>query len=219
MEFHQTDWLGRWNNFESYLTSTDPHMQAAWRDAEGVAAALPMFKNGAKAFWQMACVTTSIGNPRTLGGWEITPAGSDKLCIEWLADDGAPLGRAIYHLDRVLERGLEGKENALFMAENVAADWPFRCLLAMEPMPHRTAGWWAVEPPAFPVRQRPRAPVRPRNKHPAQSHMVRHHVRRRWNAAGAVQHRPRPAPPAPVGRAAGEIKKCYPMGKSDSIFL
>lgn len=126
MEFHQTDWLGRWNNFESYLTSTDPHMQAAWRDAEGVAAALPMFKNGAKAFWQMACVTTSIGNPRTLGGWEITPAGSDKLCIEWLADDGAPLGRAIYHLDRVLERGLEGKENALFMAENVAADWPFR---------------------------------------------------------------------------------------------
>ena len=84
MEFHQTDWLGRWNNFESYLTSTDPHMQAAWRDAEGVAAALPMFKNGAKAFWQMACVTTSIGNPRTLGGWEITPAGSDKLCIEWL---------------------------------------------------------------------------------------------------------------------------------------
>ena len=87
MEFHQTDWLGRWNNFESYLTSTDPHMQVAWRDAEGVAAALPMFKNGAKAFWQMACVTTSIGNPRTLGGWEITPAGSDKLCIEWLADD------------------------------------------------------------------------------------------------------------------------------------
>lgn len=139
MEFHQTDWLGRWNNFESYLTSTDPHMQATWRDAEGVAAALPMFKNGAKAFWQMACVTTSIGNPRTLGGWEITPAGSDKLCIEWLADDGAPLGRAIYHLDRVLERGLEGKENALFMAENVAADGPFRCLLAMEPMPHRTA--------------------------------------------------------------------------------
>lgn len=54
MEFHQTDWLGRWHNFESYLTSTDPYMQAAWRDAEGVAAALPMFKNGAKAFWQMA---------------------------------------------------------------------------------------------------------------------------------------------------------------------
>ena len=112
MEFHQTDWLGRWNNFESYLTSTDPHMQAAWRDAEGVAAALPMFKNGAKAFWQMACVTTSIGNPRTLGGWEITPAGSDKLCIEWLADDGAPLGRAIYHW------------NAVWKARKTRFSWP-----------------------------------------------------------------------------------------------
>ena len=34
MEFHQTDWLGRWHNFESYLTSTDPYMQAAWRAAD-----------------------------------------------------------------------------------------------------------------------------------------------------------------------------------------
>ena len=38
-----------------------------------------------------------------------------------------------------MERGLEGKENALFAAEDVPADWPFRCLLAMEPMPPRTA--------------------------------------------------------------------------------
>ena len=38
-----------------------------------------------------------------------------------------------------MPRGLEGKENALFVAENVPADWPFRCLLAMEPMPPRTA--------------------------------------------------------------------------------
>ncbi len=139
MTYTQTDWLGRWQNFESYLTSTEPHMLAAWQDAEGVAAALPMFKNGAKAFWQMACVSTSIGNPRTLGGWNITPADGGKLCIEWLAADGEPLGKAVYHLDSVLERGLESKENALFVAEDVPADWPFRCLLAMEPMPPRTA--------------------------------------------------------------------------------
>ena len=68
MIYNQSDWLGRWQNFESYLTSTDPHMLQAWQDAEAAAAALPMFKNGAKAFWQMACVSTSIGNPRTLGG-------------------------------------------------------------------------------------------------------------------------------------------------------
>ncbi|MEE0412799.1 MAG: hypothetical protein UD273_08120 [Gemmiger sp.] len=83
MEFHQTNWLGRWNNFESYLTSTDPHMQAAWRDAEGVAAALPMFKNGAKAFWQMACVTTSIGNPRTLGGRSPPRAAISSASSGW----------------------------------------------------------------------------------------------------------------------------------------
>ena len=139
MNYHQSDWLGRWQNFESYITSTDPHMQRAWQDAEAVAAALPMFKSGAKAFWQTACVTTSIGNPRTLGGWVITPADGDKLCIEWLADNGESLGKAVYRMDRVLERGLEGKENALFVAEDVPADWPFRCLLAMEPMPPRAA--------------------------------------------------------------------------------
>lgn len=60
-------------------------------------------------------------------------------CIAWTDADGNPLGRAVYHLDHVLERGLEGKENALFVAEDVPADWPFRCLLAMEPMPPRAA--------------------------------------------------------------------------------
>lgn len=139
MIYNQSDWLGRWQNFESYLTSTDPHMLQAWQDAEATAAALPMFRHGAKAFWQMACVSTSIGNPHTLGGWNITPADGEKLCIEWLAEDGTQLGQAVYHLDSILPRGLEGKENALFVAENVPADWPFRCLLAMEPMPPRTA--------------------------------------------------------------------------------
>lgn len=135
MEFHPNDWLGRWQNFESYITSTDPYLQLAWQEAEAAAAALPMFKSGAKQFWQMACVTTSIGNPHTLGGWTITPADGGKLCIAWTDADGNTLGRAVYHLDHVLERGLEGKENALFVAEDVPADWPFRCLLAMEPMP------------------------------------------------------------------------------------
>ena len=88
-------------------------MQLAWQEAEDAAAALPMFKSGAKQFWQMACVTTSIGNPHTLGGWTITPADGGKLCIAWTDADGNTLGRAIYHLDHVLERGLEGKENAL----------------------------------------------------------------------------------------------------------
>lgn len=161
MEFHPNDWLGRWQNFENYITSTDPYLQLAWQEAEAAAAALPMFKSGAKQFWQTACVTTSIGNPHTLGGWTITPADGGKLCIAWTDADGNTLGRAVYHLDHVLKRGLEGKENALFVAEDVPADWPFRCLLAMEPMPPRAArlAGRAFKPPAFPVRQRSRALV------------------------------------------------------------
>lgn len=34
MEFHPNDWLGRWQNFESYITSTDPYLQLAWQEAE-----------------------------------------------------------------------------------------------------------------------------------------------------------------------------------------
>ena len=107
MEFHPNDWLGRWQNFENYITSTDPYLQLAWQEAEAAAAALPMFKSGAKQFWQTACVTTSIGNQHTLGGWTITPADGGKLCIAWTDADGNTLGRAVYHLDHVLKRGLE----------------------------------------------------------------------------------------------------------------
>lgn len=139
MNYHSSDWLGRWQNFESYINSTDLYLNKAWQDAEAVAAQMPMFRGGAQKFWQMACVTTSPENPHTLGGWNITSAGEEKLCIEWLAADDTSLGKAVYHLETVLEKGLEGKENALFVAEDAAENWPFRCLLAMEPMPSRSA--------------------------------------------------------------------------------
>lgn len=141
MEYHINDWLGRWQNFESYLTSTEPALVQAWQEAEKAVAAMkmPMFRDGAKAFWQKACVTTSPENPCPLGGWNITPAEGEKLCIEWTAVSRKPLGKAVYHLEKILPKGLEGKENLLFVAEDVPQDWPFRCLLAMEPMPPRTA--------------------------------------------------------------------------------
>ena len=141
MEYHANDWLGRWQNFESYITGTEPALVRAWQEAEQAAAAMrmPMFRDGVKTFWQKACVTTSPENPHSLGGWNIAPAEEGKLCIEWLGADGNRLGRAVYHLETILPRGLEGKENVLFAAEDVPETWPFRCLLAMEPMPSRTA--------------------------------------------------------------------------------
>ena len=54
MEYHANDWLGRWQNFEAYLTSSDPYLTRAWQDAETAAAAMPMFCGGVKVFWQRA---------------------------------------------------------------------------------------------------------------------------------------------------------------------
>lgn len=78
----------------------------------------------------------NAGESACAGGWNITAADA-ALCIEWLAEDGTSLGSSIYHLNSVLEKGLEGRENFLFVAEDAAPDWAFRCLLAMEPMPQR----------------------------------------------------------------------------------
>ena len=46
MNYQQKDWLGSWQNFESYLVSTAPAMQACWTQAEEAAKALPMFQAG-----------------------------------------------------------------------------------------------------------------------------------------------------------------------------
>ena len=80
MEYHANDWLGRWQNFEAYLTSSDPYLTRAWQDAETAAAAMPMFCGGVKAFWQRACVTTSSENPHTLGGWRSEERRVGKEC-------------------------------------------------------------------------------------------------------------------------------------------
>lgn len=138
MEYEQTEWLGRWQSFETYLNSTEPAMLRAWAEAEQAAQAMPMFKGGVKNFWAAACTTATKANPAGVGGWNITPVGQD-LQIEWLAADGSALGKAVYRLDSVLPKGLEGKPNALFVAQDAAADWPLRCLLAMQPMPERGA--------------------------------------------------------------------------------
>lgn len=139
MKYQSFDWLGQWKNFESYINSADPYLEKAWQDAEAAAGKMPMFQGGAKKFWQKVCVTATPENSHVLGGWNITAAAESPaaLRIEWLAEDGTSLGSGVYHLDSILEKGLEGRENFLFVAEDAAPDWAFRCLLAMEPMPQR----------------------------------------------------------------------------------
>ena len=77
MNYQQKDWLGSWQNFESYLVSTAPAMQACWTQAEEAAKALLMFQAGVKTFWQRACGTALAGP--VLGGWQIEAANAQDL--------------------------------------------------------------------------------------------------------------------------------------------
>lgn len=137
MEFDRNEWLGCWVNFESYIFSEEPAMVQCWQDAEGVAKMMPMFKNGAKAFWEMACDTVTKSNPVRLAGWHIEADG-DGMQIEWIGVNGEALGKASYMLSAIISKGLEAKENFLFEALDVPEGWPFRFLLAMAPMPSRS---------------------------------------------------------------------------------
>lgn len=151
MNYEQKDWLGSWQNFESYLVSTAPAMQACWTQAEEAAKALPMFQAGVKTFWQRACGTALAGP--VLGGWQIEAANAQDLRITWLDAAGQPLDSAVYHFTGALEKGLEGKVCAKF--ETAGALQPPAVPLpaghAAAAGAHRPCPWRLAEPPAFPV--------------------------------------------------------------------
>ena len=140
MKFNVHEWIGNWDNFESYIYSESEPMKICWAEAEEAVKAIPspMFKNGAKGFWQTACSTVTAKNPVRLGGWKITEA-ENGMHIVWLDETGNSLGEADYAVSDILPKGLEGKENFLFEAADAPDGFPFRCLLAMEPMPERAA--------------------------------------------------------------------------------
>ncbi len=138
MEFNKNEWLGNWANFESYIYSEEPALVQCWSEAEEIAKTMPMFKNGAKAFWQMACNTISEENTVRLGGWNIEET-NEGMSIEWLDVNGLSLGKQNYILSTIIPKGLEAKENFLFEAVDAPKGWAFRYLLAMPPMPERNA--------------------------------------------------------------------------------
>ncbi len=138
MIFDKEEWLGSWVNFESYIYSAEAAMKQCWAEAEELAQTMPMFKNGAKAFWRMACNTINAENTVRLGGWQID-ATEKGMSIEWFAENGSSLGKHNYILSTIIPKGLEAKENLLFEAIDAPEGWPFRYLLAMAPMPERSA--------------------------------------------------------------------------------
>lgn len=138
MEFNKNEWIGNWINFESYIYSQEPAMKQCWADAEKIAVKMPMFKNGAKAFWQMACNTINETTGLRLGGWHID-ATEDGMAIEWYDENQKSLGKYNYVLSTIVPKGLEAKENFLFEATDAPETFAFRYLLAMAPMPERSA--------------------------------------------------------------------------------
>lgn len=138
MELIQNEWIGAWINFESYIYSDNPYMIRCWEEAEQVAKNIPMFKGSAKSFWAMACNTINEENAIRLSGWKIRKSG-EGLEIQWIGENSESLGKQHYELKEIVSKGLEAKENFLFEAVDAPQGWPFRYLLAMAPMPERSA--------------------------------------------------------------------------------
>ena len=142
MKFRAEDWLGSWINFESMIDSREPAMQQAWEEAEAMVSKIPplakMFGGSAKAFWKKTCATVTAENPVTLEGCLVEQEGSG-LYAEWFGADKKSLGRYRYEVQSVLDKGLEGKPNYVFYAPDAPEDWPFRYVIAMEPLPERSA--------------------------------------------------------------------------------
>lgn len=142
MEFVVKEWLGVWDNFEGYIDSKDSYMQMVWDEVviacESNPALKKMFPHGAKKFWEQACNTITEENLVRLGGWSIEEK-DQGLQIAWLDESGKEIGCYEYELDQIVEKGLEGKQNLLFIAKNAPETCAFRYLLAMEPMPERFA--------------------------------------------------------------------------------
>ena len=65
--------------------SEESAMVRCWEEAESAARMMPMFRNCAKAFWQMACDTVTDESPIRLGGWHIESDG-EGMQIEWIGE-------------------------------------------------------------------------------------------------------------------------------------
>lgn len=127
-------WEGKWENFEFYIQSKDPHLIKSWEEAETITSTIPMFSSGVKNFWEKACTTATDENPSVIGGWNIRTVNKNELSIEWYKEDGSIQYSSSYTLDSVIEKGLENKKNILLVSKDTENS-PFHYVLLMEPMP------------------------------------------------------------------------------------
>ncbi len=122
-------WNGEWINFESFIDDQNKYMKKSWDEAEKSCTKMPMFSHGVKAFWKEACKSTNDENQDEIQKWVIRKK-DENLEIEWLLSDKTFIDT--YHLHEIIDKGLENKENYLFIGEKAS---PFKYLLVMAPMP------------------------------------------------------------------------------------
>lgn len=150
MDFNVNDWLGDWISFEHLINNHDPNLDRAWKDSTKAMRSKPLFAimmlGDARRFWAKACKTSGKEWRFRIGGWHIeqpSAVGDDDVVagfnLTWLDEKRAPITTHEYRLDHVHDKGLEGKPCYVFHASDAGASDPFAVLIAMEPMPERSA--------------------------------------------------------------------------------
>ncbi|NMM94271.1 hypothetical protein [Bifidobacterium oedipodis] len=151
--FNTEEWCGEWESFEHYIESKDRLIDDAWGKAEQAVLSnprmAPMAARGIRAFWAMACTTTSPENTARIGSMVIADSphtgqadddGTDdvRIRIVWKGEDGSTLAEHDYHCDHVMAKGLEGAPTFVFEAvDGLSHNDPFHWLLAIAPLPKR----------------------------------------------------------------------------------
>ena len=150
MDFNVNDWLGDWISFEHLINNHDPNLDRAWKDSTKAMRSKPLFAimmlGDARRFWAKACKTSGKEWRFRIGGWHIeqpSAVGDDDAVagfnLTWLDEKRTPITTHEYRLDHVHDKGLEGKPCYVFHASDAGASDPFAVLIAMEPMPERSA--------------------------------------------------------------------------------
>lgn len=134
------EFIGEWLNFEMMIESDDSAMQKVWEEAEASVnnnqALARMFAHGVRNFWRMACDTTKLEHSPRLKRAVVT-LENKHYYLEVFDLEDKSLGKYAYELESIIEHGLEGQANAMYVASDTPLDYPYKYVMAMAPMPSR----------------------------------------------------------------------------------
>ena len=139
---NEKQFVGEWLNFEYFIDSEDENMKKTWQEVEEHVQQgnIPMFKHGARNFWRQVCDTSRRYPGLNMKVCKIHVDDS-AIYFEFINNQGQSLGLYAYEVDSIVEKGLEGKNNYLFVSKEAKDDYPFKYILAMDPLPEKKAAF------------------------------------------------------------------------------